>query len=95
MDKLVSNRLFLHASSPTLVLVLVRKLVVICSGRMDPSFDLTIALDMEVDIFSFLQGEAITRDMLSSSTSSMSITMLPVLECWFGFSMVADKVKSG
>ena len=43
--------------SSALVSVLVRKLVVICSGRMEPSLDLTMALEME-GLVSFL-GDAL------------------------------------
>lgn len=72
--------------------VFVRKLVVICSGNMDPSFDLTIALEIVDEEFSFLDGE----DMGSSlSVSLRSITRLLDSECPGGFSKVADKVRSG
>ena len=82
------------SSSITFVFVFVRKLVVICSGNMEPSFDLTIALEIVDDEFSFLDGEDTGSSL---SVSLKSITKLLDSECpdAEGFSKVADNVRSG
>ena len=78
-----------------MVSVLVRKLVVICSGRMEPSLDLTIALDMEG--FASLLGDAPRLPDSLTSRSATSRTRLPESELEEeGFSScVAERVRSG
>ena len=74
---------------------MVRKLVVICSGRIEPSLDLTMALDME-GFASFL-GDAPRLPGSLASRSATSRTRLPESELEEeGFSScVAERVRSG
>ena len=80
------------SSSSALVSVLVRKLVVICSGRIEPSLDLTMALDRD--------GDLLLGSLLVSGCSETARARLPDLDTdlgdWEGASSwVAERVRSG
>ena len=75
-----------------MVSVLVRKLVVICSGRIEPSLDLTMALDRD--------GDLLLGSLLLSGCSETARARLPDLDTdlgdWEGASSwVAERVRSG
>ena len=72
-----------------MTLLLVIKLVVICSGKMDPNLDLAFCIEIEEEV-SLLKGEAWL--VSGSMVSLMLLTSEWVLEA---LSKVADKVRSG
>ena len=71
-------------------LLLVRKFDVICSGRMDPNVDMTVALFIEIEEdVSFRLGE------VETSSSRFSLTLLTSEKEAALRRRLADKVRSG
>merc|ERR1712218_296080 len=89
------------SSSTDLEAVLVKKLVVICSGRMEPSLDLTMALELAGACSPPPPRRGDMREVVfpaesaAWSGSAASTTTLLASEWGSGFSRVADSVRSG
>ena len=90
------------SSSTDLEAVFVKKLVVICSGRMEPSLDLTMALELAGACSppppprrGDMREVVFPAESAAWSGSAASTTTLLASEWGSGFSRVADSVRSG